>query len=71
MGAIVCAPLAWSASSADKPPMTLDEFFSFVEVHGLALSPDGNTAVIGTERADWKQSRFRDDLWMWRAKDNS
>ncbi|MHB1795009.1 MAG: S9 family peptidase [Acidobacteriaceae bacterium] len=71
LGAIVCAPLAWSASSADKPPMTLDEFFSFVEVHGLALSPDGNTAVIGTERADWKQSRFRDDLWMWRAKDNS
>ncbi|MHB1960432.1 MAG: TolB family protein, partial [Acidobacteriaceae bacterium] len=71
LAAIVCAPLAWCAASGEKPPISLDEFFSFVEVHGLALSPDGNTAVIGTERADWKQDRFRDDLWMWRAKDNS
>ena len=59
------------SSPADKPPITLDEFFSFVEIQGLALAPDGNTAVIGTERADWKQNRFRDDLWMWRVGDNS
>lgn len=54
-----------------KPPISLDEFFSYVEINGLALAPDGSTAVIGTERADWKQNRFRDDLWMWHAKDNS
>ncbi len=71
LGAIVSAPMARSASPANKPPITLDEFFSFVEIHGLALSPDGKTAVIGTERADWKQNRFRDDLWMWRAGDNA
>ncbi len=53
LAAIVCSPLAWSASPADKPPITLDEFFSFVGIRGLALSPDGKTAVIGTERADW------------------
>ena len=71
LAALACAPMAWSASPADKPPITLDEFFSFVEIQGLALAPDGNTAVIGTERADWKQNRFRDDLWMWRVGDNS
>src|SRR5580698_4751440 len=71
LGVIACCPLAWSASSGDKPPITLDEFFSSIDLHDLALSPDGNTAIIGTERADWKQNRFRDDLWMWRASDNS
>ena len=71
LAALTYQPLAWSANSADKPPITLDEFFSFVEIHGMDLAPDGNTAVIGTERADWKQNRFRDDLWMWRAADNS
>jgi dipeptidyl aminopeptidase/acylaminoacyl peptidase len=71
LAAIVCAPLAWAATSSDKPPISLDEFFSYVEIRGLALSPDGKTAVIGTERADWKQNRFRDDLWMWRAGDSA
>ena len=59
------------ASRSDKPPIGLDEFFSSVEIHGLALAPDGSMAVIGTERADWKRNRFRDDLWIWRANDNS
>ncbi|MGH9616171.1 MAG: S9 family peptidase [Acidobacteriaceae bacterium] len=65
-----CAP-ALAASNNHKPPLSLDEFFSYVEIHGLALSPDGTMAVIGTERPDWKQNRFRDDLWIWRAKDSS
>lgn len=71
IAATTMSPIAWGATPGEKPPVSLDEFFSFVEIRGLALSPDGNTAVIGTERADWKQDRFRDDLWMWRAKDNS
>lgn len=60
-----------TGAAQTKPPITLDEFFSYVEINGLALAPDGSTAVIGTERADWKQNRFRDDLWIWRAADNS
>lgn len=62
------APLCYAQK---KPPISLDEFFSYVEVTGLALAPDGSSAVIGTERADWKQNRFRDDLWIWRAGDGS
>ncbi len=70
-GAIPLSPVALCASRSDKPPISLDEFFSYVEIHGLALAPDGSMAVIGTERADWKRNRFRDDLWIWRANDNS
>lgn len=70
-GVTTLSPVALCASSSEKPPITLDEFFSYVDIHGMALAPDGSMAVIGTERADWKQNRFRDDLWMWRAKDNS
>jgi dipeptidyl aminopeptidase/acylaminoacyl peptidase len=32
----------------------------------VALSPDGNSVVIGTERADWDQQIFRNDLWLYR-----
>ena len=71
LAVVSCASLAWSANPTGKPPITLDEFFSFVEIQGLDLAPDGNRAVIGTERADWKQNRFRDDLWIWSAEDNS
>lgn len=72
--AVFCAASATAQSTApaaDKPPISLDEFFSYVEVRGVALAPDGSSAVIGTTRADWKQNRFRKDLWMWRASDNS
>lgn len=36
-------------ASGAKPPISLDEFFSYVEINGLALAPDGSTAVIGTQ----------------------
>lgn len=65
------ASMAQKATPDSKPPISLDEFFSYVEINGLALAPDGSSAVIDTERADWKQNRFRDDLWMWHAKDNA
>ena len=56
-----------SMSFADgKPKLTLDEFFNFVSYSSVALSPDGNSVVIGTERADWDQQIFRSDLWLYR-----
>lgn len=54
-----------------KPPLTLDEFFSYTDIGGLALAPDGSAAVIETLRADWPHNRFRQDLWMWRASSNA
>jgi dipeptidyl aminopeptidase/acylaminoacyl peptidase len=49
-----------------KPNLTLDEFFNSVSFHALEISPDGNSVVIGTERADWDQQIFRSDLWLYR-----
>jgi dipeptidyl aminopeptidase/acylaminoacyl peptidase len=52
--------------AADKPKLTLDEFFNSVSFDGLKLSPDGQTVLIGTERADWDQNIFRRELWIYR-----
>ncbi len=49
-----------------KPKLTLDEFFNSVSYNSVAISPDGNSVVIATERADWDQKTFRTDLWLYR-----
>jgi dipeptidyl aminopeptidase/acylaminoacyl peptidase len=48
-----------------KPKLTLDEFFNSVSFPALEISPDGNSVVIATERADWDQQVFRTDLWLY------
>jgi dipeptidyl aminopeptidase/acylaminoacyl peptidase len=60
--------LAGSAFSfaQNKPQLTLDEFFNSVSFSSIELSPDGKSVVIGTERADWDQQIFRNDLWLYR-----
>jgi len=55
-----------SAQAADKPKITLDEFFNSVSFDGLKLSPDGKAVLIETERADWDQSVFRSEIWLYR-----
>src|SRR5437868_225990 len=67
--AVVLALLALStvlAFAEGKPKLTLDEFFNAVSFSGLEISPDGNSVVIGVERADWDQKIFRSDLWLYR-----
>jgi len=54
-----------SANAADKPKLTLDEFFNSVEFKTVRLSPDGHSIVIATVRADWEQNIFRKDLWLY------
>ena len=54
------------AHAADKPKLALDDFFNYVDFPAVAISPDGNSVVINTERADWDQSIFRRDLWLYR-----
>src|ERR1700680_2839039 len=55
-----------SAQATDKPKLTLDEFFNYVEFTDVKLSPDGQSVVIATDRADWDQNIFREDLWLYR-----
>jgi dipeptidyl aminopeptidase/acylaminoacyl peptidase len=62
--ALTCA---FSASAQTKPKLTLDDAFNSVSFSALEVSPDGNSVVIGTERADWDQQIFRTDLWLYRA----
>ena len=54
------------ARAAEKPKLTLDDFFNYVDILSVSISPDGNSVVINTERADWVQNIFRRDLWLYR-----
>jgi len=50
-----------------KPKLTLDEFFNSVSFDAVKVSPDGNSVVIATEKADWEQQIFRKELWLYRT----
>ena len=54
------------AIGAEKPLLTLDEFFNSVDIAASEISPDGRAVVVETLRADWEQNRFRSDLWLYR-----
>jgi dipeptidyl aminopeptidase/acylaminoacyl peptidase len=62
LAAVICV----SSHAADKPKLTLDEFFNYVDYPAIRISPDGHAVVIEAERADWDQSIFRKDLWLYR-----
>jgi dipeptidyl aminopeptidase/acylaminoacyl peptidase len=62
--------IATFSPAADKPKLTLDEFFDSVDISDLQLSPDGHSLVFKTERADWNQNIYRDDLWLYRDNAN-
>jgi acylaminoacyl-peptidase len=63
--------LASVAGAQTKGLLTLDDLFSFVEIRSARLSPDASAAVFVTARPDWKHSRFREDIWLWRnGQDN-
>ena len=52
--------------AADKPKITLDEFFNYVGYNAVQISPDGNSVVIGVDRADWDREIFQSNLWLYR-----
>ena len=54
-----------------KPKLTLDEFFNSVSFPSVKVSPDGNSVIIGAERADWDQQIFRKELWLYRTSTGS
>jgi len=67
--AVVLGWICWLATIsgvAQKPAVTLDEFFNAVSFDAVRLSPDGHSVVIGVERADWEQNIFRRDLYLYR-----
>jgi len=62
---VIVLSCALAVVAQNKPKLTLDEFFNSVGITALEISPDGNSVVIGTERADWDQQIFRSDLWLY------
>ncbi len=69
--ALLCSFSLPADAQSAKPKLTLDEFFNSVSFPTAAFSPDGNSVVIETERADWEQQIFRKDLWQYRMGDGS
>src|ERR1700722_12748074 len=69
--AVFLALISTFAAAQTKPKLTIDEFFNSVSFSGVEISPDGNSVVIETERADWDQQIFRTDLWLYRAGQNN
>jgi acylaminoacyl-peptidase len=64
--AAVLLSSALTLIAQSKPKLTLDDFFNSVSFNNIELSPDGNSIVFATERADWDQLIFRTDLWLYR-----
>ena len=54
------------SASTQKPRLTLDEAFDYVQVQSVAISPDGSAVAIGTRRANWPKERFDRTLWLYR-----
>src|SRR5271156_658449 len=66
----VIAASILTPAQTTKPKLTLDEFFDSVSFDAVRVSPDGNSVVIGTEKADWDQQIFRKELWLYRIAAN-
>src|SRR6266852_5813466 len=58
---------AFAQAQTAKPKLTFDEFFNSISFTAVKVSPDGNSVVIGTEKADWDQQIFRKELWLYRT----
>jgi dipeptidyl aminopeptidase/acylaminoacyl peptidase len=70
---VLCCGLSAIAQTEtkSKPRLTLDDFFNSVSIPEMQLSPDGNSVVIVTERADWDQQIFRSDIWLYRTSEKA
>ena len=72
---LVCTLLFSHATFAQNPIklpyISFDEFFNSVSFPSVKVSPDGASVVIETERADWEQQIYREDLWLYRASGTS
>ena len=67
---LLIVPLCFLAASLygqpTKPKLTIDDFFNSVDITAVKMSPDGNSVLIGAERADWDEQIFRKELWLYR-----
>ena len=63
---VAFAAMSLALHAQQKPRISLDEFFNFVDYTDVKISPDGKAVLVATRRADWQRDRYRDDIWLWR-----
>ena len=68
LGSLLASVLLFAQDA--KPKISLDEFFNSVSFGAVKMSPDGNSVLFETERADWDQQIFRSELWLYRINGN-
>ncbi len=69
LGSLLASVLLFAQDA--KPKLTIDEFFNSVSFSALKVSPDGNSVLFDTEKADWDQQIFRSELWLYRINGNA
>ena len=69
LGSLLTSVLLFAQDA--KPKISLDEFFNSVSFNALKMSPDGNSVVFETAKADWDQQIFRSELWLYRINGKS
>ena len=69
LGSLLASVLLFAQDA--KPKISLDEFFNAVSFSALKMSPDGNSVVFETAKADWDQQIFRSELWLYRINGNT
>ena len=67
VASLVCVLSSALSGQIAKQKLTLDEFFNSVDFPEIQVSPDGNSVVIETVKADWEQQIFRKELWLYRT----
>ena len=63
LAVILTAGFSWAA---DKPKISFDEFFNYVEFSSVQILPTVTSVVIAADRADWDRQIFQTDLWLYR-----
>ncbi|CAM2720716.1 unnamed protein product [Rotaria socialis] len=55
----------WASSVPIKPILTLDEFFNYVHIPSISLSPNGRNLLIHTRRSLWDSNSYENNLWVY------
>jgi dipeptidyl aminopeptidase/acylaminoacyl peptidase len=56
--------ISMQGQSLKTSAMPLDEFFDYVNIQSVHLSPNGDSILITTRRPDWEHNRYRSDIWI-------
>ncbi|CAF3517385.1 unnamed protein product [Rotaria socialis] len=66
---LIFFPFVLCASSIPtKPTLTLDEFFNYVQIPSINLSPNGRNLLVHTRRSLWDSNSYENNLWLYETE---